>query len=79
MKCSRRKVAAGLVYAACGEAAFRSFDRAAHWEEITPKSHDYGTSVAEDNDGVVYLGSAQGRPNGWIRAGGRHGRYFSQP
>jgi photosystem II stability/assembly factor-like uncharacterized protein len=67
---------AGLVIAACGEAAFRSFDRAAHWQEITPKSHDYGTSVAEDNDGVVYLGSAKGRPNGWIRKEGAMAAIF---
>jgi photosystem II stability/assembly factor-like uncharacterized protein len=66
----------GTVFAACGEAAFRSFDRAAHWQEITPKSHDYGTSVAEDKDGVVYLGSAKGRPNGWIRPEGAMAAIF---
>jgi hypothetical protein len=66
----------GLVFAACGEAAFRSFDRAAHWQEITPKSHDYGTSVAEDNDGNIYLGSAKGRPNGWIREEGAMAAIF---
>jgi photosystem II stability/assembly factor-like uncharacterized protein len=66
----------GVVFAACGEAAFRSFDRAAHWQEITPKSHDYGTSVAEDKDGVVYLGSAKGRPNGWIRQEGAMAAIF---
>jgi photosystem II stability/assembly factor-like uncharacterized protein len=66
----------GTVFAACGEAAFRSFDRADHWQEITPKSHDYGTSVAEDKDGLVYLGSAKGRPNGWIRPEGAMAAIF---
>ena len=60
----------GLVLAACGDKAFRSFDRAAHWEEITPPTHDYGMSVAEDGSGVVYLGSAKGRPNTWLREQG---------
>jgi photosystem II stability/assembly factor-like uncharacterized protein len=60
----------GMVYLACGEACFRSFDRAAHWENISPKSHDYGTSVAEDKHGVVYVGCAKGRPNRWIREEG---------
>jgi photosystem II stability/assembly factor-like uncharacterized protein len=70
------KSSSGMVYAACGEAAFRSFDRADHWEEITPKSHDYGTSVAEDKAGVVYLGGARGRPNGWIRPEGAMAAIF---
>jgi photosystem II stability/assembly factor-like uncharacterized protein len=61
---------AGMVFLACGEAAFRSVDRGGHWEAITPKSHDYGISIAEDKDGVVYLGSAKGRPNLWIREEG---------
>jgi hypothetical protein len=60
----------GMVYLACGEACFRSFDRAAHWENISPESHDYGTSVAEDKHGVVYVGCAKGRPNHWIREEG---------
>jgi hypothetical protein len=60
----------GMVYLACGEACFRSFDRAAHWENISPESHDYGTSVAEDKDGVVYVGCAKGRPNHWVREEG---------
>jgi hypothetical protein len=60
----------GMVYLACGEACFRSFDRAAHWENISPGSHDYGTSVAEDRNGVVYIGCAKGRPNHWIREEG---------
>jgi len=60
----------GMVYAACGEASFRSCDRAGRWKEVGPKSHDYGTSVAEDNKGDVYLGCAKGRPNLWIREEG---------
>ena len=70
------KNSSGMVYAACGEGAFRSSDRAEHWEEITPKSHDYGTSVAEDKTGIVYLGSARGRPNGWIRPEGAMAAIF---
>ena len=66
----------GMVFTACGEAAFRSFDGAGHWEEITPKSHDYGTSVAEDKNGVVYLGSSKGRPNLWIRPEGAMAAIF---
>ena len=57
----------GAVFAACGEGAFRSLDRGDRWEEITPASHDYGLSVAEDADGVIYLGSARGRPNTWLK------------
>jgi photosystem II stability/assembly factor-like uncharacterized protein len=66
----------GMVYAACGDKAFRSSDRAAHWEEITPKSHDYGMSVIEDTNGSVYLGSARGRPNTWIRKEGANAAIF---
>jgi photosystem II stability/assembly factor-like uncharacterized protein len=60
----------GLVLAACGDKAFRSLDRAARWEEITPPTHDYGMSLAEDGDGAIYLGSAKGRPNTWLREAG---------
>lgn len=60
----------GMVYAACGEASFRSRDRAAHWENNSIPTHDYGTSVAEDEEGVVYFGAAKGRPNLWIREEG---------
>ncbi len=60
----------GLVLAACGDKAFRSRDRGASWEEITPGAHDYGMSVAEDRDGFIYLGSARGRPNTWLRESG---------
>jgi photosystem II stability/assembly factor-like uncharacterized protein len=57
-----------LVMAACGEGVFRSLDRAAHWDEITPTgSRTYGTAVAESNDGTIYLGIARGRPNTWLR------------
>jgi photosystem II stability/assembly factor-like uncharacterized protein len=66
----------GKLFAACGEGAFRSLDRAAHWEEITPQSHSYGMSVAEDRDGTVYLGSAKGRPNTWIRESGADAAIF---
>lgn len=67
---------AGLVFAACGDKAFRSFDRAAHWEEITPPGRDYGMALAEDKDGVVYLGSAKGRPNTWLRESGADAAIF---
>lgn len=60
----------GMVFLACGEACFRSHDRAGHWEDISPRNHDYGISVAEDSNGVVYVGAARGRPNLWIREGG---------
>ncbi len=66
----------GKLFAACGEAAFRSLDRAAHWEKITPPSHDYGMCVAEDSDGTIYLGSAKGRPNTWIRGKGADAAIF---
>jgi photosystem II stability/assembly factor-like uncharacterized protein len=66
----------GAVFLACGEAAFRSSDRAAHWQNISPESHDYGTSVAEDKDGVLYLGCAKGRPNLWIREEGANAAIF---
>jgi photosystem II stability/assembly factor-like uncharacterized protein len=57
-----------LVLAACGEGVFRSQDRAAHWDEITPTgSRTYATAVAESSDGTVYLGIARGRPNTWLR------------
>jgi hypothetical protein len=65
-----------MVYAACGEACFRSLDRAAHWEKNSPKTHDYGTSVAEDSRGVVYVGCAKGRPNLWIREEGAAAAIF---
>jgi hypothetical protein len=60
----------GMVFLACGEACFRSHDRAGRWENVSPKDHDYGISVAEDKNGVVYVGAARGRPNLWIREEG---------
>jgi hypothetical protein len=60
----------GMVFLACGESCFRSPDRAGHWENISPKNHDYGISVAEDNNGVLYVGAARGRPNLWLREEG---------
>jgi len=66
----------GMVFLACGEACFRSPDRAGHWENISPKTHDYGISVAEDKNGVVYVGAAKGRPNLWIRDEGAMAAIF---
>jgi photosystem II stability/assembly factor-like uncharacterized protein len=60
----------GMVFLACGEACFRSPDRARHWEDISPKDHDYGISVSENKNGVIYLGAARGRPNLWVREDG---------
>ena len=67
---------AGLVLAACGDKAFRSADRGAHWEEITPAGRDYGMSLGEDVEGAVYLGSAKGRPNTWLKASGADAAIF---
>jgi len=67
---------AGTLLAACGEGVFRSLDRAAHWAEITPPSHNYGLCVAEDGEGTLYLGSAKGRPNTWIRERGADAAIF---
>ena len=47
-----------------------SSDRAGHWENISPRNHDYGISVAEDKNGVIYVGAARGRPNLWLREEG---------
>lgn len=66
----------GMVFLACGEACFRSPDRAGHWKNISPKTHDYGISVAEDKNGVVYVGAAKGRPNLWIRDQGAMAAIF---
>ena len=67
---------AGLVLAACGDKAFHSRDRGARWEEVTPASHDYGMSLGEDIEGAVYLGSAKGRPNTWLRPSGADAAIF---
>ena len=57
-----------MVVAACGEGIFRSRDRAAHWDEITPSdTRTYGTTVTETDDGSLYLGVTLGRPNTWVR------------
>ena len=66
-----------LVVAACGEGVFRSLDRGGRWEKITPPGdRTYATAVVEDNDGVIYLGIACGRPNTWIRTGSADSAIF---
>lgn len=61
-------VTPGLVVAACGEGIFRSLDRGARWQKVTPQgSRTYGTAVTEDAAGVIYLGISRGRPNTWLR------------
>jgi len=66
-----------LVVAACGEGVFRSLDRAAHWEEVTPPgARTYGTAVAEDGGGTIYLGITRGRPNTWVRRERADGAIF---
>lgn len=63
--CDRTKE---LVVAACGEGIFRSLDRGAHWEEVTPPGgRTYGTAVTEDSEGTIYIGVTRGRPNTWLR------------
>lgn len=58
----------GLVVAACGEGAYRSTDRGEHWENITPPGNrTFGSAVAEDGSGTIYLAMALGRPNTWLR------------
>jgi photosystem II stability/assembly factor-like uncharacterized protein len=58
----------GVVVAACGEGVFRSSDRGARWEEVTPAGdRTYGMAVAEDAAGAWYLGITRGRPNTWLR------------
>lgn len=58
----------GVVVAACGDAAYRSQDRGAHWEKITPQGNrTFGSAVSEDGSGAIYLGMALGRPNTWLR------------
>ena len=57
-----------VVIAACGEGVFRSEDRAERWTKVTPPGgRTYGMAVAEDGDGVIYLGLTRGRPNTWLR------------
>ena len=58
----------GLIVAACGEGAYRSTDRGKHWEKVTPPGNrTFGSAVAEDGSGSVYLAMALGRPNTWLR------------
>jgi len=66
-----------LVVAACGEGVFRSLDRGARWEKITPPGpRTYGMAVAEDSDGAIYLGITRGRPNTWLRPERADGAIF---
>lgn len=60
-----------MVVAACGEeGVFRSLNRGSRWEKITPPGdRTYGTAVAEDRNGGIYLGIARGRPNTWVSRG----------
>jgi photosystem II stability/assembly factor-like uncharacterized protein len=58
----------GLVVAACGEGAYRSMDRGEAWENVTPPGNrTFGSAVAEDASGTLYLAMALGRPNTWLR------------
>ena len=64
-----RKIA-GLVVAVCGEGVSRSTDRGSHWEKVTPAGNrTYGNALAEDDNGIIYLGITQDRPRTWTRAG----------
>ena len=66
----------GMLYLACGESCFRSPDGGRHWQNFSPETHDYGTSVAEDHKGTVYAGCAKGRPFNWIREEGADAAIF---
>jgi photosystem II stability/assembly factor-like uncharacterized protein len=67
----------GLVLAACGEGIFRSIDRASHWEKITPAGdRTYGNALAEDADGIIYMGITRDRPRTWTRAGRSHSAIY---
>jgi photosystem II stability/assembly factor-like uncharacterized protein len=58
----------GLVVAACGEGVYRSEDGGEQWQKVTPPgARTFGSAVAEDSSGIVYLGIALGRPNTWLR------------
>jgi photosystem II stability/assembly factor-like uncharacterized protein len=58
----------GLVVAACGEGAYRSANRGEDWEKVTPRGNrTFGSALAEDARGLLYLAMALGRPNTWLR------------
>jgi len=58
----------GVVLAACGEGVYRSGDRGARWQKITPAGpRSFGSAVCEDAKGTLYLGVAHDRPNTWLR------------
>jgi photosystem II stability/assembly factor-like uncharacterized protein len=60
----------GLVVAACGEGVSRSTDRGSHWQKVTPAGgRTYGNALAEDDNGMIYLGITRDRPRTWTRAG----------
>ncbi|MGH7871091.1 MAG: WD40/YVTN/BNR-like repeat-containing protein [Candidatus Binatia bacterium] len=71
------KKTAGLVLAACGEGVFRSKDRGAHWDKITPQGkRTYGNALAEDDSGTIYLGITLDRPRTWTRSGRADGAIY---
>ena len=72
------KQRAGLVVAACGEGVSRSTDRGSHWEKVTPTmgNRTYGNTLAEDDNGNIYLGITQDRPRTWTRAGRANSAIF---
>jgi hypothetical protein len=58
-----------VVLAACGEGIYRSADRGQSWERVTPSGpRTFGSALAEDGQGAIYLGIALGRPNTWLRS-----------
>jgi photosystem II stability/assembly factor-like uncharacterized protein len=60
----------GLVVTACGEGISRSTDHGSHWERVTPPGgRTYGNALAEDDNGIIYLGITRDRPRTWTRAG----------
>ncbi len=74
--CSRSR--AGLMVAACGEGVYASESRGSDWHTVTPPGgRTYGMVVAEDGEGVVYVGLARRRPNGWVGPGGADGALFA--
>lgn len=60
----------GVVIAVCGEGIYRSADRGAQWQKITPAgARTFGSSTAEDAAGAIYFAIALDRPNTWLRDG----------